>query len=1133
MRLKFVKNFSSSFLFFGLALMFFLSAKGANANSSDAIAIRIVPNPNNYSILRWYENQGFSGSPQTILVDGYSAIRDGRTVYVNTANIKDNKLYADILIISYNQDSAITTVDIFGQLVKNLQFNTNITTSGTCSFTFEKSCLSTSECPQGEYCNSQKAKIIRDVKRLEDLAEIKLKLQAYKDVYSFYPRLTAGTYFSGVTLSVWPSWQQTLARDLSGGLPLDPINKLGACPGYDATTCWNKKTRSFPNDLSNTILPSGSHTYLYYSNDQGTKIKYCAQMESAYENIKANNCFDDNLANNPPTITGVSLVGFPGAEFVGYVRVFDADNNPLKLSAEFVSPSYTTWAQRGWRFKEGENNFSILSTNSLVQKKIYAARTGNYSEDENYYQIKLTVDDGQGFSNSTYSKNYPVKVGKGIPSLVDTEKRVSIGYNDSVLMLGNDVDGNEVKNLSYKSTLFNEAPISREELEKRGIIIQGGTLVNTYNNNQKTGFYKVNTYMLNPVNGAQIPGAFKYTVINKPPKLSQIVAKFSNKSEASCSTIENCSFSIDNGEKATLTFSATDEDGHAINYYLLNNFGGKLSIDKYGVISGLEKLNYQVIQDNNFTIQVKIEDNYCSNSSVEECSNTYSFNLLVKAYCSADIPASLSTAKVPGPIIVSKSGETLNTSFDSSKCSLVASSSADIKFVGYIHAVNFNQAIEVVSDVSGSMETNVTLDGVTKKGIDWLKEALNKQGGFFDKIYGIAQNRLANNVEIKIDLLPYSTTVWSLTALKNIKEPINILTPGFVDSLKGVVNSLSAYGETNTLEALNEAESKLDKIKTANTKKAVILLSDGKPRVSHKKYTAVCYPNCQFLSCRCGGPYPECPNDKYTPRDLSKCPYEYKLISESPKKWTYKQWVDNCGITSCYDEYCGSTNWVFDENAYKAGYQPCVYVPPITTYNNIFKFKKFFYSIFKPEIVQATTPKNMCLDVYEGDKNTKICPEPTTYCQYYPDWSITTINECDISDDVSKQAELMKAKGITIYTIYYNTSNSSEPEANMCRWSSNNGLKCDGTGPYAYAGTNIEVMMEKVINNLSLEKPNNVFVNGIMVNDVAPDQTESNTNISIKNLSCDNPNPVVTYQGNGSLEFTNLEINYCPAKLHP
>ena len=72
-----------------------LAALGA---SPDAVAFRIMPNPAHLSPLRWYqENVQVKGSPQTLIVDGYEAVRDGRTVYVNAANITgDNQLYTNI-----------------------------------------------------------------------------------------------------------------------------------------------------------------------------------------------------------------------------------------------------------------------------------------------------------------------------------------------------------------------------------------------------------------------------------------------------------------------------------------------------------------------------------------------------------------------------------------------------------------------------------------------------------------------------------------------------------------------------------------------------------------------------------------------------------------------------------------------------------------------------------------------------------------------------------------------------------------------------------------------------------------------------------------------------------------------------
>jgi hypothetical protein len=69
------------------------------AQDSDAIAVRVMPNTNHDSIETWYSKQGFKGSPQSLIVDGYEAIRDGRTVFVNAANVdKTAKKYIPIFI---------------------------------------------------------------------------------------------------------------------------------------------------------------------------------------------------------------------------------------------------------------------------------------------------------------------------------------------------------------------------------------------------------------------------------------------------------------------------------------------------------------------------------------------------------------------------------------------------------------------------------------------------------------------------------------------------------------------------------------------------------------------------------------------------------------------------------------------------------------------------------------------------------------------------------------------------------------------------------------------------------------------------------------------------------------------------
>src|SRR3989344_9451952 len=117
------------------------------ATSSDAIAIRVIPNPEHYSPIRWYAEKGFSGSPQSLIVDGFEAVRDGRTVYVNAANVVDtgsdgepDTLYTNIYLLSYTQEAEGATVDIFGQILSHWKFNTNIAHSGSCNKEASKIC---------------------------------------------------------------------------------------------------------------------------------------------------------------------------------------------------------------------------------------------------------------------------------------------------------------------------------------------------------------------------------------------------------------------------------------------------------------------------------------------------------------------------------------------------------------------------------------------------------------------------------------------------------------------------------------------------------------------------------------------------------------------------------------------------------------------------------------------------------------------------------------------------------------------------------------------------------------------------------------------------------------------------------
>ncbi|MFH1823035.1 MAG: MopE-related protein, partial [Patescibacteria group bacterium] len=291
----------------------------AEAQSKDAIAIRVIPNPNHISAQRWYGEQGFSGSPQAIIVDGYEGIRDGRTVYVNAANIlnptaaydpnnPDNpngpQFFTNIYLISYNQQAEKSTVDIFGQIVSHWQFNTNLAkgkdnqdNDAVCSGDTNLKCITDKDCAGNGYCSSFKAQVTRDTIRLARLNDIDTKLKQYGQVRGSYPQLSAGTYLPKITFSTWPSWQDNFAKELGGSLPVDPINKFADCSlpaGYATTTCWNESEKKFRWSLDG--IPDNSHVFRYQATSTNT-YELCAFAETPFITNSCNSecipmCFD-------------------------------------------------------------------------------------------------------------------------------------------------------------------------------------------------------------------------------------------------------------------------------------------------------------------------------------------------------------------------------------------------------------------------------------------------------------------------------------------------------------------------------------------------------------------------------------------------------------------------------------------------------------------------------------------------------------------------------------------------------------------------------------------------------------------------------------------------------------------------
>lgn len=429
--------FSKLFLTIAGLLGVFLITSGSQAdnNSPDAIAIRVIPNPEHYSAARWYALQNFSGSPQSLTVDEYEAVRDGRTVYVNAANVIDtnnnsifgdtdiDRLYTNIYVISYNQEAESATTDIFGQIIMHWKFNHNIIENGqanVCSLAGDRFCRNTSDCQEGEYCRGQKAMIVRDTKRLSDMAEMKIILNDYKTANASYPDLAAGTYLPNISISAWPSWQDALGSALGQTLPIDPVNKLQGCPpDFDPATCWDEKNKKYGTSTDPFQLPESSSAgkslaYVYIGNSFRSEFSACAVMESGLVVTEKDGACQQSvrrsgeIANQYNRIDAVNLPPVDsGHEFTGYLEGTDQDSDRLRW----------TWdsAQSDWL----GNKWSAIPTLSASKvsriRTLHADRAGR----KGTYYFSVTIDDLRGKDNSRTVRNYKLTVNNYPPALTN------------------------------------------------------------------------------------------------------------------------------------------------------------------------------------------------------------------------------------------------------------------------------------------------------------------------------------------------------------------------------------------------------------------------------------------------------------------------------------------------------------------------------------------------------------------------------------------------------------------------------------------------------------------------------------------------------------------------------------------
>jgi uncharacterized protein (TIGR02145 family) len=264
----------------------------------DAIGIRVMKNPEYLSPSTWYlENVPSPGKAKSTQIDGYEAVIDGRSVYVeatrvdkdpdNNSATNDGITEAYIYIMSYNEGGGIAIVNIFTQLLENWSFNSNIPSNDICDKVGANGdivCTSDFDCiiNNVDYgpCLSQKGKLRRDIKRVADLQDLKRELEQYALSNSSYPSLAQGTYIPRYSTSKWPSWSETLSNDLGIELPSDPLNRFyndcSDLTGYHPDTCWNEEVKDF--ECNSGLIDPSNSSYLYVYSAKGVCSLHCDSL---------------------------------------------------------------------------------------------------------------------------------------------------------------------------------------------------------------------------------------------------------------------------------------------------------------------------------------------------------------------------------------------------------------------------------------------------------------------------------------------------------------------------------------------------------------------------------------------------------------------------------------------------------------------------------------------------------------------------------------------------------------------------------------------------------------------------------------------------------------------------------------
>ncbi|MFH1029942.1 MAG: vWA domain-containing protein [bacterium] len=689
------------------------------AEQKDAIGVRIMANTEHFPAAIWYQKQAktnpsfSSGGGTPIQVDGYDGIKEGRTVYVNALNVvhpeikapyfcasekdytallsgacakgvKQENFYSNIYVITYNGNAGAEMENIFSQILANWKFNTNINLNTLCYNNCKDATSSLLYSGQQEVDEARSA-LRRDSRRLADMSYMQWVFEKYFEAYGKYPTLEAGTYIAGETLSLWPSWQETLGAQLGIALPYDPVNSFYPfeecpesepdcyCDGYDPATCWDQKSRLF-NGADSILggLDNTGHDYKY--TDGSGKIAslrnalvyyYRAYGNGASYEFNAKNWETPYIGesyilemqavrsdgNTKPMISNISKIKIsPNDEIIVDIMAYDNDAFTEKLAWEFNTPPFSG--------KEGEGeNVSCEITDltspapcciekvELLDHPALASKLyGNFYK--SYKKLKITSNN---ISSKCEGKIYIKVKDDGVKNLADSEMESAVyplevevsnqapvfisGIGDTYsaeIVVGYDWEGYFIKAQDMEDDI-----LTYEILTKPDWIFFEGLDENAIKKDSSAGVKILGipsiaeTYIFNiqakDSKEGIVSRELSIIVTNQDPVISSFPEdqeKHINENNED----ENFSYQID----------ASDSDGHELTYSMTcesekseADCGDVLSIDsEKGKISSPD--NFTISDFGEYKFTVNISDGY--EGEAEE-----SFSLKITPFCGNDV----------------------------------------------------------------------------------------------------------------------------------------------------------------------------------------------------------------------------------------------------------------------------------------------------------------------------------------------------------------------------------------------------------------------------------------------------------------------------------------------------------------